>query len=255
MGSQTTKGKDMSFRDNVKDNTKSVMIQTFITSLFADPQMRFGDILEDLIESDDPDDDWMRETLYDLEIGQIVKAGMKVMGLSSDDSFVMHTEDVEVDDDGVVVSEADDGIEYTLGDSDDSEEEEEETPPPKKKKKKAKAKKPPARPVEAAPKKKKKKKNDGPQSPPPKRSRDAEEEEDDPEWKDYLKLIIKALRSSKAYDDDTAVNNGVILNHIHGEDNWDKDESADLRRGMDELIEGEKAAKVGQRRGTRYHLR
>lgn len=238
----------MSFRDSVKDNTKSVMIQTFITSLFADPHMRFGDILEDLIETDDPDDDWMRETLYDLEIGQLVRAGMKVMGydklggangLDSDSTF-----------DGVVATETEDGTEYSLA-GDNDEEEVGPAEPPRTKRKKKKKKKP-KNPVEAAPKKKKKKKKK-PQ-PTPTKSKGAEDAEVDPEWKGYLKLIVKGLRAHKAYDEDTAVNNGAVLNHIHGEDKWDKVESADLRRGIDDLVAEKKVSKVGQRRGTRYHL-
>jgi hypothetical protein len=222
------------------------MIETFITSLFSDPQRRFGDILEDLVDTDDPDDDWMRETLYDLEIGQIVKAGMKVMGLggassdSADDEFT------------IVTTEEEDGTTYSLADEPDEDDDVEPADPPKKKKKKKKKKKAPKDIAEAAPKKTKKKKK--PKVVPAKRSDAEDEEEADPEWVGYLKLIIKALRAAKAYDGETAVNNGVILNHIHGEDNWDKDESADLRRGMEELIEAKKADKVGQRRGTRYHL-
>jgi len=251
MGSQTTEGKAMSFRDSVKDNTKSVMIQTFITSLFSDPHVRFGDILEDLIETDDPDDDWMRETLYDLEIGQLVRAGAKVMGL---DKVGGHYVAPAEDDDGVVVTETEDGTEYSLdGDDDDgggNDDEEEVGPaePPRKKRKKKKKKKKPKNPAEAAPKKKKKKKKS---KPTPKQ---VEEADVDPEWRDYLKLIVKGLRTHKAYDEDTAVNNGAILNHIHGEDNWDKVESADLRRGIEDLVKAGKVSKVGQRRGTRYHL-
>lgn len=232
----------MSFRDSVKDNTKSVMIQTFITSLFADPHMRFGDILEDLIETDDPDDDWMRETLYDLEIGQLVRAGAKVMGLDLAGTG---------DDEGVIATETEDGIEYGLPDEgDDDEEEVGPAPPPRKKKKKKK--KAPKNSTEAAPKKKKKKKKAPPA--PAKKPSSTEEEPVHPEWKGYLKLIVKALRTNKAYDEDTAVNNGVILNDIHGKGNWDKPESADLRRGIEDLVANDKVSKVGQRRGTRYHL-
>lgn len=259
MGSQTTERNSMSFRDNVKDNAKSVMIQAFITSLFADPHIRFGDILEDLIETDDPDDDWMRETLYDLEIGELVRAGMKVMGLTDEDAFVIHTEDVEVGDDGIGVG----------GDIDD-EEEVGPAPPPQKKKKKSKnstedtpkkkkkKKKKPKNSVEATPKKKKKKKKDSPPAT-VKEPQDTEGDETDSrrmesEWRGYLKLIVKALRTHKAYDEDTAVNNGAILNHIHGDNEWDKPESADLRRGIEDLVADDKVSKVGQRRGTRYHL-
>ena len=244
----------MSFRDSVKDNTKSVMIQTFITSLFSDPHMRFGDILEDLIETDDPDDDWMRETLYDLEIGQLVKAGMKIMnlgsegnGLDKDDAFGL-----DADGDGVVTTETEDGTEYSLDGADSDGDDVGPAEPPRKKKKKKKKKKP-KNAAEAAPKKKKKKKKK-PQSVPAKRSKDAEEAEVDPEWKGYLKLIVKGLRAHKAYDEETAVNNGAILNHIHGEDEWDKVESADLRRGIEDLVRTDNVSKVGQRRGTRYHL-
>lgn len=258
MGSQTTERSSMSFRDSVKDNTKSVMIQTFITSLFADPNMRFGDILEDLIENDDPDDDWMRETLYDLEIGQLVKAGMKVMGLASEDTFIMHTEDVDFNDGAT--TETGDGTKYNIADDGiNGEEEVGPAPPPrrKKKKKKKKAKNSTEtasrNSTETAPKKKKKKKKKTP-PPPDKKSRDTQESEVHPEWKDYLKLIVKAMRTHKAYDEDAAVNNAVILNDIHGEGNWEKDESADLRRGIEDLVTNDKVSKVGQRRGTRYHL-
>lgn len=219
----------MSFRDEVKDTTRAVMIETFITSLFSDPNRRFGDILEDLIETDDPDDDWMRETLYDLEIGQIVRAGVKVMGLV----------------DGDLPDQSD--IEGATND----ESEVEPAPPPRKKKKK---KKKPSNGPEAAPKKKKKKKKKKPEVSSTRGQDNGDGEDEAGNWSEYKMLIVKALRASNARDEETAVNNGVILNAIHGEDNWDKAESAQLRAAMEELGEAGKTDKVGQRRGTRYHL-
>jgi len=218
----------MSFRDEVKDTTRAVMIETFITSLFSDPHRRFGDILDDLLETDDPDDDWMRDTLYDLEIGQIVRAGAKVMELV----------------DGDLSDPSDD----PPSDEEVADDDPEPAPPPRKKKKKKK--KPPNSP-EAAPKKKKKKKKK------PEVTSTQNQDEGDSEagnWAEYKMLIVKALRACNARDEETAVNNGVILNAIHGEDNWDKAESAQLRTAMEELGEAGKTDKVGQRRGTRYHL-
>lgn len=288
----------MSFRDEVNSTTKSVMVETFITSLFSDPHRRFGDIIEDLLDNDDPDDDWMRDTLYDIEVIQLVQAGMKVLGLSGNNSDEQpdqsfgdeDNEEEEVDkdddisdnddivtieesdeDDGVEVAETEDGIEYSMReaseesdeddeeDSDssddneadtngDNEEEPEEEPKKKKRKKKSKGGKkrkklPP--PENAAPRKKRKAVD-------AKKSR--KDVEKDKEWEDYKKLVVKTLRANKAYDEETAVSNSVILNDVHGEDEWDKDEAAQLRTALSELAETEKIDKVGQRRGTRYYL-
>lgn len=274
----------MSFRDEVNNTTKSVMIETFITSIFKNPHRRFGDILEDLLELDDPDDDWMRDTLYDLEVGQFVRAGMKVMGLAQgevdekwvggdtadeepeeeeedepdeeadvdeDDEEEEDPEEEEEEDEGDEEDEDGDPISGPLRNKDDEdheaegeeeEEEEEPDPEPKAKKKKKKKKAPP----NGKAKKKKKVK-----SVPAKRQKDPEEESEN---EDYLKLILKALRAGKAYDEETAVNNRFVLDHIHGEDNHDDDEGAAFRAGIKELESREKICKVGQRRGTRYHL-
>lgn len=250
MGSQETKRKDMSFRDEVNSTTKSVMIETFITSLFSDPHRRFGDIIDDLLENNDPDDDWMKDTLYDLEVSQFVQAGMKILGLGLEDQDWER----QGEDDGVIATEDEDGTTYSLDDSDEAEEE----PDPKPKKKKGKKKK------KKGKKKKKKKPDDDVRKPPrKKKSRNSvpapsaktkPADENDGNWNDYKKLVVKTLRAHRAYDGDTAVNNSVILNDIHGEKNWSAEESAQLRAAISELHQADKIDKVGKARGTRYHL-
>jgi len=241
----------MSFRDEVNSTTKSVMIETFITSLFSDPHRRLGDIIDDILENDDPDDDWMKDTLYDLEVSQFVKAGVKLLGLSPE------LQDYEGDpdeDDGIIATEDEDGTTYSAGEPDDEEVEEEPTPKKKRKKKKKKGKKKkskkPDDEVRKPPRKKKKQRNSV--SANGVKTRPADENEGN--WNDYKKLVVKALRSHKAYDGDTAINNSVILNDIHGEKNWSAEESAQLRTAIAELHQAEKIDKVGKARGTRYHL-
>jgi len=260
----------MSFRDEVNNTAKSALIEAFIASLFSNPNRRLGDILDDIMENDDPDDDWMRETLFDLEVRHLVKSGMKAMGLASESAAhaaVSHNDDDgngdgddgDDDDDDVIVIERDDGTDYILGEDSDgderggeSEDEDvEPAPPPKKKRKKKKI---PRNTPEVTQKKKKKKVTPkaAPKAASTRRSKGGSEE--DAQQAGYNKLIVRALRAHKAYDEDTAVNNQVILNEMHGEGAWGDEESAALRGGISTLVTDNKVSKVGKRRGTRYHL-
>ena len=272
----------MSFRDEVNENTRTLAVETLIRTVFTKPHRKFGDIIEDLLESDEIDDDWMKETLFEMEISEFVQAGMRIMGLSDDgedppfdDSYIpVDPEEVEDDisengveevvyedeeipeadeeeDDGVIVEEDEEGTTYSAAPAaNDEPEEAEEEPRPKKKRKKKKKKKK-AKSSEDAPRPPKKKKKATVESTPARAPR----EDAGPEWKDYKKLVVKTMRGLGARSEEDAVNNSAILNEMHGEDNWDgKEEGAALRQALTELHDAEKVGKRGKARGTRYYL-
>lgn len=273
----------MTFRDEVNENTRTVMVETLIRTVFAKSHRKVGDIVEDLLDSDEIDDDWMKDTLFEMEISEFVRAGMRIMGLDGKDEVVLPDleEDAdeedqldaednhvsreeedgsdvdnwpesqdEVDEDGLIVEEDEEGTSFSLP---EEKEEEEEAKPKKRKKKKKKDKKPKkkAKPGDSArkpPKKKKKKK--APDSVPAR----APKEDEDPDWTDYKKLVVKTMRKLEARNEEDAVNNAAILNEMHGEDNWDKDESSALRQALTEHHKDDKVGKTGKARGTRYYL-
>lgn len=269
----------MTFRDEVNENTRTVMVETLIRAVFAKPHRKVGDIIEDLLDSDEIDDDWMKDTLFEMEMSEFVRAGMRIMGLDgngeSDDgdeitlpdlvddaneADLSDTEDDNVsreeeddpavedqseDIESLVVKEDEDGTSFSLP-KEDEEKSESKKKKRKKKGKKSKKRAKPAEDIRKPPKKKTKKIESIPARAP--------KEDEDPEWVEYKKLVVKTMRKLGARSEEDAMNNAAILNEMHGEDNWDKDESSALRQALTEHHKDDKVGKTGKARGTKYFL-